>query len=67
MLLLAAETGSKTAFYIFGGGFACWAVVIGAIGVTRPAFPGGATGQRVVMLVSFLLMVGAMSSAVLTA
>lgn len=63
----SSDEGSKTAFYIFAGGFACWAVAIGAIGVLRPAFPGGSTGQRVVMLVSFVLMVGAMASAVLTA
>jgi hypothetical protein len=70
-LLLAAaahaDAGSKTAFYLFAGSFAVWAVAIGAIGVLRPAFPGGSTGQRAVMLVSFVLMAGAMSSAVLTA
>lgn len=63
----SAEHGSKTAFYIAGGGLACWAVLIGAIGVTRPAFPRGQGGARGVMLVSGVLMVATMATAVLTA
>ena len=69
-LLLAAvehsEEGSKTAFYIAGGGLAVWAVVIGAIGVARPAFAEGEGTGRVVMAISALLAVTAMAAAVLT-
>jgi hypothetical protein len=63
----SADPGSKTAFYIAGGAFVCWAVLIGVIGVTRPAFPRGAGGARAVMLVSGLLMACAMATAVITA
>ncbi|HYV14500.1 MAG TPA: hypothetical protein VE972_00580 [Conexibacter sp.] len=69
VILAAAEHAehSKTAFYLCGGGFAIWAVSLGVIGITRPAFPNGESGGRIVMLVSFALMVATMASAVLTA
>lgn len=62
-----SEEGSKAAFYIAAGALACWAVLIGVIGVTRPAFPRGEGGARGVMLVSGVLMVAAMATAVITA
>ena len=69
-LLLAAvehsEEGSKTAFYIAGGGLAVWAVVIGALGVARPAFAEGEGTGRIVMGISVLLALTAMATAVLT-
>jgi hypothetical protein len=61
-----SEEGSKTAFYIAAGALAGWAVLIGAIGVTRPAFPRGEGGARGVMLVSGVLMIAAMAAAVIT-
>jgi hypothetical protein len=63
----SSEEGSKTGFYVAAGALACWAVLIGVLGVTRPAFPRGEGGARVVMLVSGVLMVAAMASAVITA
>jgi hypothetical protein len=63
----SSDEGSKTAFYVAAGLWACWAVVLGVIGITRPAFPQGNGGARVVMAVSGVLMVAAMASAVLTA
>jgi threonine/homoserine/homoserine lactone efflux protein len=63
----SSDEGSKTAFYVAAGVWACWAVVLGAIGITRPAFPRGDGASRVVMLVSGVLMVAAMASAVITA
>jgi threonine/homoserine/homoserine lactone efflux protein len=63
----SSDEGSKTAFYVAAGLWACWAVLIGVIGVTRPAFPRGEGAARVVMLVSGVLMVVAMSTAVITA
>jgi hypothetical protein len=63
----SSHEGSKTLFYAAAGVLAAWAVLIGAIGVMRPAFPSGDGGARVVMLVSAVLMVGAMAAAVITA
>jgi len=60
-----SEEGSKTAFYIAAGALACWAVAIGAIGVTRPAFPRGEGAARGVMLISGLLMAVTMATAVI--
>jgi hypothetical protein len=61
-----SEEGSKAAFYIAAGVLAGWAVLVGALGVLRPAFPNGAGGARAVMLVSGVLMAATMASAVLT-
>jgi plastocyanin len=58
---------SKVAFYVFGGGLAVWAVIIGVSGFTRADFPGSAMRARAVMAISFVLMVCAMGSAVGTA
>lgn len=67
---LAAATfhdKSRTAFYVLGGGLALWAVIIGVSGFTRADFPGSAMRGRAVMVISFVLMVAAMGSAVTTA
>jgi hypothetical protein len=66
-LLATAEHTTKTAFYVAGGVLAAWAVLVGVIGVTRPAFPNGAGGARVVMLVTLVLAATAMVTAVATA
>ena len=66
VLLLAAAEPSKVPFYIFGAVFVCWAVALAGVGLTRPSFPYGAVGQRLVMLVSFGLALAAVLSAVLT-
>lgn len=57
---------SKTAFYVAAGALACWAVLIGALGVTQETFPRSESVGRVVMLVSGLLMLATMACAVLT-
>jgi hypothetical protein len=73
ILVLAAEAGghghesSKTAFYLCGGLLAGWAVVLAAIGLSRAEFPGTATAERGVMLISAVLVVAAMATAVITA
>lgn len=66
--LLAADAAepSKTAFYIAGGALAVWAVVLSAIGLSRPEFPGAGAAQRGVAAVSILLVVAAMAAVVLT-
>jgi hypothetical protein len=71
LLTFAAETAeeetSKTAFYVLGGVAAVWAILLFAIGMRNPEFPGSVAAQRGVMAVSFVLVLGAMASAVLTA
>ncbi|HEX4805637.1 MAG TPA: hypothetical protein VFU94_07030 [Conexibacter sp.] len=60
-----AREGSKTAFYLAGGALACWAVLIGVIGITSPTFPRSNADARAVMLVSGVLMAAAMATAVI--
>jgi hypothetical protein len=64
--LLAVTEPSHVAWYILGGLLALWAVVLSAIGLSRPDFPGSEGGARVVMGISFVLMVAAMTAAVAT-
>jgi hypothetical protein len=66
-LLLADTSPSKVPFYIAGGIFALWAVVLAGIGLNRPEFPFGAGGQRLVMLISAALAVAAIGTAIGTA
>jgi hypothetical protein len=65
-LLLAAGEPSKVPFYIAGGILVVWALVLAGVGLARPAFPGNERGARGVMLVSAVLMVVAMATAVIT-
>ncbi len=65
-LLLAAGEPSKVPFFIAGGLFAVYAVVLAAVGITRPNFPGGGGGARAVMGLSFVLMVIAVAMAIVT-
>ncbi len=64
--LLAVAEPSKVPFYIAGGVLALWAVVLSAAGLTRPSFPFGATGQRAIMLISFVLAALAVVMAIAT-
>ena len=65
-LLLAVAEPSKVAFYIAGSLFAAWAVVLAAAGLTRPSFPFGAGGQRLVMGISLVLAALAIGMAIAT-
>ena len=65
-LILAAGEPSKVPFYIFGGLLVVWAVTLAGVGLTRPAFPYNQRGARGVMAVTFVLMVLAMATAVIT-
>jgi hypothetical protein len=64
--LLAAAEPSKVPFYLAGGVLALWAVVLAAAGLTRPSFPYGLVGQRVVALTSLALAVLAIAMAIAT-
>jgi hypothetical protein len=68
-LLQAAEESepSKVPFFIAGGAFAVWAVVMFVVGMRSPSFPGGEGGQRGVIAVTVVLMAAAMATAVITA
>jgi plastocyanin len=64
--VLAAEK-SKVPFYVAGGTLALWAVIVSmALGMRKPAFPGGLRGQRIVIAITAVLVAGAVSTAVLT-
>ena len=65
--VLAAEK-SKTPFYIAGGVLVAWALILSlGLGLRRPAFPGNLIGERVVIGISVVLVLAAMSAAVVTA
>jgi plastocyanin len=65
--ILAAEK-SKVPFYIAGGALVVWALIVSlAVGLRRPAFPGAERGQRLVMVISLVLVIAAASTAVITA
>ena len=69
-MLTVLATGfesAKVPFYIVAGASAIWAVLLAFIGLSRPNFPGGQRAGRLVMLLSFGLMVGVMVTAVSTA
>jgi hypothetical protein len=66
LLLLAASEPSKVPWYIAGGALAVWAVLLAAIGLNRPDFPGDLRGQRGVIAISFLIVVIAIGAAILT-
>ena len=66
-LVLAAEK-SKTPFYIAGGLLVAWALFISlGIGMRKPSFPETLGQQRAIMAVSAVLVVAAVSMAVVTA
>jgi hypothetical protein len=69
LLQVAAEEAekSKVPFFIAGGLFAVWAVVLFAVGMRSQTFPGGQSGERTVIAVSLVLMLAAMATAVITA
>jgi hypothetical protein len=62
----AGEEPSKTAFYILGSAAAVWAILLFAVGMRSPTFPGSPGAQRGVIAVSVLVVAAAMASAVIT-
>jgi hypothetical protein len=72
LISLAADVASepkksKTPFYVAGATLALWAVVVSAIGITQPDFPGTQGRTRLVYAISFVLVVTAMAMAIVTA
>jgi hypothetical protein len=71
-LVLAAETAehaepSKVPFFAAGGALALWAVILTAVGMRSPSFPGSATGTRSVIGISVVLVAAAMVTSIITA
>jgi hypothetical protein len=69
-LIVAAEEEaepSKTAFYIFGGLLAVWAVVLSGIGMSSATFPATTAAKRGVIALTAVFMAAAMATAVITA
>ncbi|MDQ3632404.1 MAG: hypothetical protein M3417_14265 [Actinomycetota bacterium] len=54
------------AFHVVGGLLALWAVVVSFLGITREGFPNTKPAERLVALVSILLVIGAIGTAVYT-
>jgi drug/metabolite transporter (DMT)-like permease len=63
----AEEEPSKTLFYVLGLVAAGWAILLFAVGMRSERFPSSDGAYRGVLAVSFLVVVGAMASAVITA
>ncbi|MFL5824788.1 MAG: hypothetical protein ACJ764_15260 [Solirubrobacteraceae bacterium] len=68
MISLLAEVSepSKVPFYVAGGVFVGWAVVLAAVGLTVPAFPYNKRGYTVVIAISMLLAATAIAMAIAT-
>jgi plastocyanin len=54
------------AFHVIGSLFAVWAVILAAVGITREDFPRGGRQTLAVGMVSVLLAVSAIGSAIIT-
>lgn len=64
--ILGAEK-NRTVFYVFAGALAAWAVLVSVgIGLRSASFPGNVGGQRLVIAVSAVLVLGTMATGVIT-
>jgi plastocyanin len=64
--ILAAEK-SKVPFYVAGGVLVAWALIVSlGLGLRRSNFPGSPSGERAVMAVTAVLVLAAVSMAVVT-
>jgi plastocyanin len=64
--ILAEGEPSKVPFYVIGALLAGWAVVLSAMGLTQPEFPGSTGRARLVMAISAVLVLGTAASAIAT-
>jgi plastocyanin len=64
--ILGAEK-SKVPFYVAGGVLVAWALIVSiALGLRKPGFPSNLQGQRAVGAISAVLVLAAVSTAVIT-
>jgi plastocyanin len=61
LVLASSDFG---AFEIVGGLLALWAVILAALGIMRHDFPGKGAGEKVVIAISAILVVGAIGTAI---
>jgi hypothetical protein len=62
-----AAAKSRVPFYIAGGLLVVWAVVVSlGLGLRKPDFPGGRSGERAVIAVTAVLVALTMTMAVVT-
>jgi plastocyanin len=61
-----AAAPSKVPFYVAGGLLAGWAVLLAAMGLTHPEFPGSEGRTRLVMLSTVVLVAATITAAVAT-
>ena len=54
------------AFHVIGVMLAVWAVVVSFLGITRENWPGNRRTERAVAAISVILVLGAISSAIVT-
>ena len=54
------------AFHVIGGLTAIWAVLVALLGITREDFPRGSGPEKIAGAISVVLVVGAISAAILT-
>ena len=55
------------AFHVCGGILAVWALLVSVLGITRESFPGSAGAERIVGLVSVVLVVAAIAAGIISA
>jgi hypothetical protein len=55
------------AFHVIGGCLALWAVLVTVLGIVKEGFPAKAATERIVIAVSVILALAAISSAIITA
>ncbi len=62
-----AAAKSRVPFYIAGGLLVVWAVVVSlGLGLRKPDFPGGLSGERAVIAVTAVLVALTMTMAIIT-
>jgi hypothetical protein len=66
VLTVASVLSEKAGFVVAGGVLVVWAIIVSAIGINRPDFPGRDPLARLVMLVSVILVAAAITAAILT-
>jgi hypothetical protein len=61
-----ARVAAVDAYHVCGALFAAWAVIVSFVGITREDFPATQSAQRLVAVVSVLLAVATIGSAIYT-
>lgn len=55
------------AFYVCGGALAVWALIVSFLGITRERFPATDGAERLVGLISVVLVIAAIGAGIYTA